>query len=63
MASLLIRALDDDVKKALRIRAAHNGRSMEAEARHILSLEVKKTGLAEKKEGDEPSKKDGNSPD
>ena len=37
MASLVIRRLDDAVKARLRIRAAHNGRSMEEEAREILT--------------------------
>jgi plasmid stability protein len=36
MASLIIRRLDDRTKSRLRIRAAHNGRSMEEEAREIL---------------------------
>ena len=36
MASITIRNLDDDVKTRLRVRAAGNGRSMEAEARLIL---------------------------
>jgi plasmid stability protein len=36
MATLMIRDLDDAVKARLRVRAAHNGRSMEAEARAIL---------------------------
>ena len=40
MASLVIRDLDDDVKTKLRIRAAENGRSMEAEARAILAAAV-----------------------
>ncbi len=40
MASLMIRNLDDDVKRRLRLRAAENGRSMEAEAREILRLTV-----------------------
>jgi plasmid stability protein len=35
-ASLNIRQLDPALKEQLRIRAAHNGRSMEAEARAIL---------------------------
>jgi plasmid stability protein len=35
-ASLNIRQLDPGLKEQLRIRAAHNGRSMEAEARAIL---------------------------
>ena len=37
MALLTIRNLDDDVKERLRMRAAQNKRSMEAEARAILS--------------------------
>lgn len=37
MAILNIRQLPSDVHARLRLRAAHNGRSMEAEARHILS--------------------------
>ena len=36
MALLTIRNLDDDVKEGLRMRAAKNKRSMEAEARAIL---------------------------
>ncbi|MGA3025485.1 MAG: plasmid stabilization protein [Bryobacteraceae bacterium] len=41
MASITIRRLDDALKARLRVRAAHHGRSMEEEARHIL-----KAGLA-----------------
>ncbi len=37
MATLLIRNLDDSVRDKLRVRAAKRGRSMEAEAREILS--------------------------
>ena len=37
MASITVRNLDDDVKQRLRVRAAVNGRSMEAEAREILN--------------------------
>lgn len=37
MAQLLIRQLPDDVKEGLRERARANGRSMEAEARAILT--------------------------
>lgn len=40
MASLTIRALDDDVKTLLRARATGNGRSMAAEARDILRQAV-----------------------
>lgn len=35
-ATLNIRQLDPALKERLRVRAAHNGRSMEAEARSIL---------------------------
>jgi plasmid stability protein len=37
MASITIRRLDDTVKARLRIRAARHGRSMEEEARQVLS--------------------------
>ena len=40
MAALSIRDLDDSVKARLQIRAARNGRSMEAEVRAILSEAV-----------------------
>lgn len=36
MAAITIRDLDDSVKERLRVQAAENGRSMEAEARAIL---------------------------
>ena len=36
MSSITIRRLDDSLKLGLRVRAAHNGRSMEQEAREIL---------------------------
>jgi len=36
MAALLIRGLDDTLKRQLRLRAAENGRSMEEEVRQIL---------------------------
>lgn len=36
MASLTIRNIEDPLKARLRLRAAHHGRSMEDEARHIL---------------------------
>jgi plasmid stability protein len=41
MATITIRNLDEKVKRELQIRAAVNGRSMEAEAREILSGLVK----------------------
>ncbi len=36
MSSVTIRGVDPAVKERLRVRAAHNGRSMEAELRAIL---------------------------
>jgi plasmid stability protein len=41
VASLVIRDLDDEVKARLRVRAAQRGRSMEAEAREILTAAVR----------------------
>jgi plasmid stability protein len=40
MAVLTIRGLDDEVRHKLRLRAAEHGRSMEAEARAILTEAV-----------------------
>lgn len=37
MADLSVRGLGDDVRERLRVRAARNRRSMEAEARQILT--------------------------
>ena len=37
MTNLLIRDIDPGVRKALRARAVQNGRSMESEARRIVS--------------------------
>ena len=36
MATITIRQLDENIKKRLRVRAAHHARSMEEEAREIL---------------------------
>ena len=36
MPALLVRGLDDDLKRRLRVRAAENGRSIEEEVRQIL---------------------------
>jgi antitoxin FitA len=41
MAAVSIRDLDDDVRDRLRMRAAMNGRSMEAEMRSILTDAVR----------------------
>lgn len=40
MATLTIRNLSDEVRRALKLRAARNNRSMEAEVRAILELSV-----------------------
>lgn len=40
MASITIRNLDDDIRIRLRVRAAHNGQSMEEEVRQILRKAV-----------------------
>ena len=37
MTTLTIRNVEPGLKERLRVRAAHNGRSMEAELRHILN--------------------------
>ena len=42
MASITIRQLPETTKRKLKIRAAHNGRSMEQEAREILRIELNK---------------------
>ncbi|KDE40647.1 Plasmid stability protein [Nitrincola lacisaponensis] len=44
MAMLTVRNLPDEIHRALRIQAAHNGRSMEAEVRAILSTAVEDKG-------------------
>jgi antitoxin FitA len=41
MASIMVRNLDEDVKRKLRVRAARHGRSMEAEVRAILEESVR----------------------
>jgi plasmid stability protein len=41
MASITVRNLPDDTHRALRVRAAQNGRSTEAEVRAILEAAVK----------------------
>jgi plasmid stability protein len=43
MATIVIRNLDEKVKRRLQVRAALNGRSMEAEARELLSRGAEKT--------------------
>lgn len=46
MATITVRNLDPDVQQRLRRRAAEHGRSMEAEARAILSAAVADASLA-----------------
>jgi plasmid stability protein len=41
MSSITIRNLDPAIKERLRVRAAENGHSMEAEARRILQTTLK----------------------
>lgn len=45
MSSMLIRDLDPSVKDAIKARAKRNGRSMEAEAREILTQATKPSGI------------------
>jgi antitoxin FitA len=40
MPTLTIRNIEPALKERLRVRAARNGRSMEAELRHILSTTI-----------------------
>ncbi len=40
MATITVRGLPEEIHAALRVRAARNGRSMEAEAREILATTV-----------------------
>ena len=42
MAQFIVRNLEEDVKARLKRRAAHYGRSMEEEVRHILRDAVKR---------------------
>lgn len=41
MASIIIRNLEESIKRRLKVRAATNGRSMEQEAREILKSALK----------------------
>ncbi len=47
MAMLTVRNLPDEVHRALRVRAAQRGHSMEAEVREILAGAVKPTQATE----------------
>ena len=44
MAMLTVRNLPDEVHRALRVRAARHGRSMEAEVREILEAAINPQG-------------------
>ena len=44
MAQILVRNLEEDVKRRLKKRAAQHGRSLEAEAREILRSAVRDEG-------------------
>ena len=44
MAMLTVRNLSDEVHRALRVRAAQHGQSMEAEVREILELAISPQG-------------------
>jgi plasmid stability protein len=46
MANITVRNLDDQVQQRLKVRAAEHGRSMEAEARSILTAALTRGGLA-----------------
>jgi plasmid stability protein len=46
MANITVRNLDDEVQRRLKQRAAAHGRSMEAEARAILTGALARGGLA-----------------
>ena len=44
MPAVTIRNLSEETHRALKVRAAHHGRSTEAEIREILEREVRPTG-------------------
>jgi plasmid stability protein len=46
VANITVRNLDDQVQQRLKRRAAEHGRSMEAEARSILTAALTRGGLA-----------------
>lgn len=52
MTSLLIRNLDPAAKKRLRIQAAEHGRSMEEEARILITEGTRRAALSRSKESD-----------
>jgi plasmid stability protein len=56
VATLTVRDVPDEVRDKLRIRAAENGRSMEAEVREVLSLAVASPRAADVAEKDHRSR-------
>ena len=44
MASVTVRKISDETHRALKVRAAHHGRSTEAEIRHIIEAAVNPPG-------------------
>ena len=52
MATIVIRNLDEKVKRNLQVRAAMNGRSMEAEARELLAERLSEVKRRNPKEVD-----------
>ncbi|MBO9555348.1 hypothetical protein [Cellulomonas sp.] len=47
MSTITVRNLDPEIQRRLKVRAAHHNRSMEAEARAILSAAVSGDSLVE----------------
>lgn len=47
MATFMIRNLPDEIHRALRVRAANHGRSLEAEVRAILESQIEGLGSKE----------------
>ena len=50
MATITIRNLDEKIKRKLQVRAAQNGRSMEAEAREIIATQLESSAAQEQPE-------------
>jgi plasmid stability protein len=63
MPSLLIRGLDDTLKRQLRLRAAENGRSMEEEVRQILRQALGAPSAAKAVEAPAPQEEARNVPE
>ena len=63
MSALLIRGIDDKLKRQLRLRAAENGRSMEEEVRQILRRALGAPSPAEVVEAPAPEEEVRNVPE